>query len=123
MIEINPRKKIFRPGDIVEISPLLAQNKFFTINVRLKDFKDNSRFFMIMYDKRKSNRMYYHFELIQLKDNMKKEISKRAFRTGSFSREDLVFWNDNGSIIKKLDEVETAILYLSSPIQLRRNYG
>lgn len=123
MIEINPRKKIFRPGDIVEISPNLAQNKFFTINVRLKDFKDNSRFFMIMYDSRKSNRMYYHFELIQLKDNMKKEISKRAFKTGSFSREDLIFWNDNGSIIKKLDQIETTILYLSGTIQLRRNYG
>lgn len=122
MIEMNSRKKIFERGDIVEISPYLAQKKFFTINVTLKDFKNDSKFFMIMYDRRKSSKIYYYFELIQIKNNMNKEISKRAFKTAKFSREELILLNNNESIIKKLDEIETTILYLGNVIQLRKNY-
>lgn len=121
MLMIHPRKKICKRGDIIEISSELAK-KFFTINVMLKDFKENSKFYMIMYDKRKSNNMFYHFELVQLKDFMKKEMSKRVFKTASFSRDDLSFWNERNHLIKILDNVETAMLYLSSTIELRRKY-
>jgi hypothetical protein len=122
MLTIESRKKIVKRGEIIEISPKFAESMFFTINVRLKDFKPDARFFMIMYDHRKSNTMFYHFEMLQIKEYMMQDLPKRTFKSASFTRDNLIFWNFREVLIKKLDTVETAMLYLYSPITLRREY-
>jgi len=119
MLTIESNKKICNKGEIIEITPFLAQ-RFFAYNIKLEDFKKDSRFFMIMYDIRKSSKILYYFELVQLKDFMNKKISKRLFKFCNFCREDLIILNNH--LIKKLDKSEIALLYLSSSIELRRNY-
>lgn len=118
MISVKNGKRIGQVGDIFEITLDVAQTCWW--NEMFEGMKPDSKFYLQLYDIRKSSKIYYIFKYLKLKQDFIHENyyeSNHNVKYLRFTRGQLIDLINSGSFVNKLDTVDLATLFLYSEIK------